>query len=108
MLCTLCYPILNQRKSSNILNFRPPTNPPPYNAESKGLLTVWDIFMQDWRNVPVDACNIVKITEIIPYGYRSSFGAKGSMAIPEKKFMIFYNNFLKNMTPDQKKDFMLK
>jgi hypothetical protein len=59
MMCTLCNDLLNSTNGRISLNYRPPVYGLPYNAESKNLLPVWDIFMQDWRMVNMDACNLL-------------------------------------------------
>jgi hypothetical protein len=59
MMCTLCNDLLNSTNGRISLNYRPPVHGLPYNAESKNLLPVWDIFMQDWRMVNMDACNLL-------------------------------------------------
>lgn len=60
MLCTLDGNILNSVNGRTTLNFKPPSGPPKYNPESKNLLMVWDILMQDWRMVNCDNVEIVK------------------------------------------------
>jgi hypothetical protein len=105
ILCTLCSEILNGRVTGKLLNFKPPRFPPPYDAEARGLLTVWDILMQDWRNIPVESCVIVKVTNILPEKNFLSF-FKNFFGLPEKNFLLYFNNVLKNMTAEQKKYFM--
>jgi hypothetical protein len=92
MLCTLDATLLNSTLGKEVLNFKPPRFSPPYNAESKGLVTVWDVIMQDWRNVPADACEVVTAT-------------------PTKPVQTFWNYFdkvLSKMTASQKRSFMDK
>jgi len=92
MLCTLDSKILNSTLGKEILNFKPPRFSAPYNAESKGLLTVWDVMMQDWRSIPVDASEVVT-------------------AIPTKpveSFWEYFNKVLSKMTKSQKRSFMDK
>ena len=60
MLCTLDDNILNSTNGRLSLNYRPPGGPSKYNPESKNLLLVWDIFMQDWRMVNMNDCQIVQ------------------------------------------------
>lgn len=92
MLCTLDKNLLNSDLGKKILNFKPPRFAPPYNAASKKLVTVWDIMMQDWRNVPVEACQI-------------------AVAIPtknQKDFWDFFDKKIKKMSAAQKAAFMDK
>jgi len=60
MLCTLDDKILTSVNGKMTLNYRSPSNMLPYNAEAKNLLPVWDIFMQDWRMVNMNDCQIVQ------------------------------------------------
>lgn len=92
MLCTLDPLLLNSEAGKKILNFRVPTNPPRYNAASKGLLTVWDIFMQDYRNIPVES---IEIISAIP-------------TRPMASFLKFFNQKLSKMTSMEKLAFMEK
>jgi hypothetical protein len=92
MLCTLDGKLLNSTEGKKILNFRPPRYAPPYDAEAKGLLTVWDIIMQDWRNIPVAAVDVV-------------------MAVPtknQKDFWDYFNKVIGKMSASQKSAFMDK
>jgi hypothetical protein len=92
MLCTLDSILLNSEAGKNLLNFRPPTNPPRYNARARGLLTVWDIIMQDYRNIPVDA---IEIVTAIP-------------TRPMASFLKFFNQRLSKMSSMEKLAFMEK
>lgn len=90
MLCTRDRALLNSALSKEIFNFIPPTQPHPYNAASKGLVTVFDIIMQDWRNIPADQCEVI-------------------MAVPtkpEQRFWEFFDKKLRSMTTKQKEQFM--
>ncbi len=90
MLCTLDSKLLNSDLGKQILNFRPPRYAPPYNAASKGLLTVWDIIMQDYRNIPADSVDVVT-------------------AIPtknQKDFWEYFNKVIAKMSAAQKAAFM--
>jgi hypothetical protein len=90
MLCTRDRVFLNSALSKQIFNFIPPSQPHPYNAASKGLVTVFDILMQDWRNIPAESCEVI-------------------MAVPttdQQRFWEFFDKKLKNMTSLQKESFM--
>jgi hypothetical protein len=92
MLCTLNERLLNSAQGKKVLKFKPPTHPPPYNAAAKGLATVWDILLQDWRNVSTESVEVVSAIDIVP----------------EKKFWEFFNEVLRTMSAAQKKSFMEK
>ncbi len=87
MLCTLDENILNSASGRMSLNYRRPANSLPYPAESYNLLPVWDIFMQDWRMVSMDICQLHK-------------------TIPESEFWEYFNKTLLQMTPGDKVAFM--
>lgn len=92
MLATLDSQLLNSTLGKEVLNFKPPVKYPPYDAESKGLLTVWDLLFQDWRNIPVDSTEVV-----------SSVPTK-----PQEKFWEYFDKVIGKMTAAQKAVFMDK
>ena len=92
MLATLDRDILNSKLGRDILNFKQPTQSAAYNAASKGLLAVWDIFLQDWRMIPVSNCEVVSV---VP-------------SRPPEKFWEYFNKTIGNMDATQKAAFMDK
>jgi hypothetical protein len=91
ILCTRDRIFLNSALTKQIFDFNPPTQPHPYNAAAKGLVTVYDLLMQGWRNIPASS-------------------AEPIMAIPtqpEQRFWEFFDKRLKNMTTEQKRNFLL-
>ena len=88
MLCTLSDYLLYSPFGKVTLNFKKPKNDPPYSAPSKGLITVWDIMMQEWRNIPVDSVKLVN-------------------SIPERDFINYFDKKIKNMSASEKQTFML-
>lgn len=92
MLATLDRGILDSKLGRDILNFKQPTQSAAYNAASKGLLAVWDIFLQDWRMVPVSNCEVVSV---VP-------------SRPPEKFWEYFNKTIGNMDATQKAAFMDK
>lgn len=87
MLCTLDDRILNSENGRLALNYKPAGGPMPYNTDAKNLLPVWDIFMQDWRMVSMDNCDIVT-------------------TIKEQDFWKYFNDTLLKMSPEQKIGYM--
>ncbi len=87
MLCTLDMEILNSVNGRTSLNFKPPKQQPSYNPESKNLLLVWDIIMQNWRMVSMDNCNLIR-------------------TIPRDEFWEYFNEFIYPMTLEEKNSFM--
>ena len=41
------------------LNFKPTYKPPEYNPMQKNLILTWDIFMQDYRSINMDSCQLI-------------------------------------------------
>jgi hypothetical protein len=93
MFCTLNRELLNSLFGKEVLNFRKPIGYPPYNAEKYGLVTVWDILMQNYRNIPADSCIII---QAIDPDTKNNF----------KKFITFFDIHIRKMTPSQKVKFM--
>jgi hypothetical protein len=93
MLCTLNYRLLNSTFGKVTLKFKPPTHPKPYNAETKGLVTVWDIIMQDWRNIPVKAAYLMEK----PYTMKAE---------PIEEYIEYFNKRIATMTLEERKTFM--
>jgi hypothetical protein len=91
MVCTLNFKLLNSDFGKRTLKFRPPHQTAPYNAAKKGLVTVWDLFMQDWRNIDIKSCVIIQ--------------KQGEDSLPmavnteeeQSKFIQFYNKKLIRM-----------
>jgi len=87
MLCTLDNTILESVNGRVSLNYRLPANPLPYQAKFYNLLPVWDIFMQDWRMVSMDYCQLFK-------------------TIKRDEFWKYFNDVLLTMSPEAKLAFM--
>ena len=90
MLATLDGQLLNTKEGMEILNFKPPMQSPAYDAKAKGLLTVWDLLMQDWRNIPVTSCDVIATVQTRP---------------PEK-FCEYFNKVISKMSSGQKASFI--
>lgn len=87
MLCTLDQQLLNSTNGRLSLNYRPTSQVLPYNATAKNLLPVWDIFMQDWRMVNMDDCDLVQ-------------------TIKRDDFWKYFNETLLPMSMQQKMSYM--
>jgi hypothetical protein len=98
MICTLNFPLLTA--NAKIFNFKRPTQTSSYNAESKGLVTVWDIIMQNWRNIDIKSAVIVQKSDVS--GLPMYVNSKVDMA----KFMNFYDKKIAKMTVGDKRKFM--
>lgn len=92
MLCTIDTNLLRSTFGINTLHYKKPKYPPPYNAKAKGLCTLWDILMQDWRNVPTESVEVVATVDTVPM----------------KKFLDWFENVIKPMSEKGKIEFMSK
>lgn len=90
MLCTNDLSLLQSIPGKIALNYRRPTGFPPYNPTQYNLLCVWDIFMQDFRMVPVDATDVVSV---LPTN-------------PPDQFWQYFNEQLSQMSAFEKLSFM--
>jgi hypothetical protein len=89
MLCTKSNDILNSNNGMISLGYRPPVQAPKFNPETEGLVIVWDIFMQDFRNIPSETVTILN-------------------KIPgNDSFWKYFNDNLRLMSPQQKMSFMM-
>lgn len=88
MLCSKSMELLNSENGIRSLNFRLPGGPPKIDELKHNVCVVWDIFMQDYRNVSMDKCWLVQ-------------------QIPgDDRFWKYYNEVLYPMSQDQKMNFM--
>lgn len=90
MLASLNSAILDSEQGRTILNFKPPTRNPAYNASNYNLITVFDIFMQDWRAIPLDTTEVIRV---LPSN-------------PPSDFWEYFYTVLVKMTASQKAVFM--
>lgn len=90
MLATNDLNLLMSMPGKIALNYRRPTGMPIYNPTQYNLLCVWDIFMQDFRMVPVDATDVVSVLPTTP---------------PEQ-FWEYFNMQLSKMNAFEKLSFM--
>jgi hypothetical protein len=93
MLCTLNEKLLNSTFGKTTLHFVPPLGTAPYNVASRGLVTVWDIFRQGWRNVPVKAALIMQPPFTMP-------------AEPVENFIEYFDKTIKPMTLAQRQQYI--
>lgn len=88
MLCTSANSILNTKQGLELLNYTPSSGANrKFDPKSKNLAVTWDIFMQDYRCVNANNCEVMSV-------------------IPEADFWQYYNEQLLPMTADQKINFM--
>ena len=92
-LATNSVNLLNSELGVKILNFRPPTQLNPLNQSALNLVTYWDIFRQDYRNSSCESLQMIKIWPL---------------TTPQEinRFWIYFRDVLRDMTPQQKIEFM--
>jgi hypothetical protein len=88
MLCTNSGVLLNSREGLSVLGYTPPTQAPEYNPSTKNLIITWDVFMQSYRTVNCDYCELISI---IPANYM---------------FWDYFTEKVMKMSPAQKTAFM--
>lgn len=100
MLCTKSENIFNSINSRS-LNFRRPKTSRRLNQQYHDICVVWDIFMQDYRNVSIST------PEAPAIGPVSQPTCHLRQIIPDDDtFWAYFNNVLLKMTPQQKMNFM--
>jgi len=88
MLCSNSMNVLNSENGIRSLNFHLPRTPRRIDEVKHNIVVVWDIFMQDYRNVSMDSCYL---RQTIP---------------GDDTFWKYYNNVLLKMSNGQKQTFM--
>ena len=87
MLCTKSFELLNSVNGRVKLNYRPPVHTSTANPVLHNLVIVWDIIMQDYRNVSLEDCHILE-------------------EVPVDKFWEYFDKSIYPMTPADKINYM--
>jgi len=88
ILCTKSHSLLTSTNGKVTLNYRSPSNPPQINEAMQNVVTVWDILMQDYRNISMDQCELIN-------------------QIPaNEEFWEYFNESIYPMSGEQKLNFM--
>jgi hypothetical protein len=61
MICTNSQHLLNSIDGRMTLNFSPPRRYPRYDPRKKNLIITWDILMQNFRTINMNACNLMQV-----------------------------------------------
>jgi hypothetical protein len=88
MLCTTCPTILNTPEGREALHYTPTKQPPKYNPTSRNLVIAWDVFMQGYRTINADSCELI------------------SQIPANEEFWKYFSETLYKMSPEQKMTFM--
>ena len=89
MLCTNNAPLLNSVNGKVTLNYRAPSHPLKYDPASQNLIITCDILMQDFRNISLESCEIVKTYA------------------PNEEFWSYFNSNIYIMSQQEKITFMM-
>ena len=87
MLCTKDLSNLTSLNGRTTLHYRPPRGGMQVNEAMQNICVVWDIFMQDYRNVAMNSCNLIQ-------------------TIPANEWWGYFNENIYPMSPAQKANFM--
>jgi hypothetical protein len=88
MWCTKSYSLLNSINGRISLNYRPPHSGKHVDEARDNIVVVWDILMQDYRNVNMQQCDLIR-------------------EVPaNQEFWKFFNENIYIMSPEQKIAFM--
>lgn len=93
MLCTNNRVILNSAPGRIALHYSPPSQFPPFIPGNYNLVTAWDLFWQEYRNINCDACDVITLIPVVTEE-------------DIKKFWEYFNIQLESMSPGQKVAFM--
>ena len=88
MWCTNSSTLLNSFNGRSVLNYRIPTTYPKFNPAAENIIITWDILMQDFRCINMDACDIIKTVPATD------------------EFWAFFNESIYTMSTQQKINFM--
>ena len=88
MLCTNSGDLLYSVEGKMALNFVGTAKGPTYNPRKKNLIVTWDIFMQNYRTITMDTCQLISV---IP---------------ADQTFWNYFTENLAEMTARQKQTFM--
>lgn len=92
-LATNARSILNSDRGRKILRYVSPTQPNVLDTARLNLVTYWDLFRQDYRNI---SCESAAMSRIIPINTQEKI---------EEWWKVF-DIFIRSMTPQQKKQFL--
>jgi len=102
MICTLNFKILNSEFGKRILKFKPARQNAEYSAASRGLITVWDIIMQNWRDINVQTAVIIQKPITNAIALPMLVNNENELAT----FIDYYDKKIAKMTVGEKRKFM--
>jgi hypothetical protein len=88
MLCTNSLQLLNSTEGRLALNYKRALQMPKFDPNQKNLIITWDIFMQNYRCINMQACDLI---QVIP---------------ANSEFWKYFNEKLAKLSAAQKMNFM--
>jgi hypothetical protein len=88
MLCTNSLQLLNSTEGRLALNYKRALQMPKFDPNQKNLIITWDIFMQNYRCINMQACDLI---QVIP---------------ANTEFWKYFNEKLAKLSAAQKMNFM--
>jgi len=92
MLCTNDALLLNSEAGKKILNFKIPTEQQKYNPLTKNLVPTYDIFMQNYRMVSVEQCDVIAVISTRPPDKWWLYFDKKIRSLTAAEKLLFINN----------------
>jgi len=92
MLCTNDSTLLNSPAGKHIFHYEPPTHSRKYNPLAKNLVMTFDVFMQQYRMVNVQSCDIIAVISTDPPDKWWEYFNKRVLSMSAGQKLIFMNN----------------
>ena len=89
MLCTNSVILLSSVNGKILLNYKQPKRSPKFNPTNKNIIITWDIFMQDFRCINMESCELIK-----------------TIPVANDEFWKYFNEKLRFMSVAEKEKFM--
>jgi len=89
MLCTNSAGLLGSINGKILLNYKQPKRRPKFDPTNKNIIITWDIFMQDFRCINMESCELIK-----------------TIPITDDEFWKYFNESLRFMSVAEKERFM--
>jgi len=92
MLCTNDALLLNSEAGKRVLHYVKPTHARKYNPATKNLVAVFDIFMQQYRMVDVNSCEVIAVISTQPPDKWWTYFNHKLLSMPSAQKLMFMNN----------------
>lgn len=92
MLCTNDRNMLSSEAGKRILHYVPPTHSKKYNPLAKNLVVAYDIFMQQYRTINVQNCDVIAVIATTPPDKWWDYFDKNVRQMTAERKLVFMNN----------------